>query len=191
MHLTHTCSLSHYCWWRQQWAAATSGESETFGWWLLERIPSGMQPSQTSFFNINHKCIMFLSVMLNWSLPGAWLTSWRTRKIKHEAQRYINNTIMIGVEMCMLLTSCYVPCMHSQRKQDSHIAIIRNIDSAHITGVPGIVWDSPPEVAGRRKQRQTIIQSKQSWTYHNVLYRCYILTDCYVPFVPSSEEERI
>ena len=41
-HLTHTCSLSHYRWWRQQWTAATSGESETFVWWLLERIPSGM-----------------------------------------------------------------------------------------------------------------------------------------------------
>ena len=38
-HITHTHSVSHYHWWRQQWAAETSGEIKTFGWWLPQENP--------------------------------------------------------------------------------------------------------------------------------------------------------
>ena len=46
-HITHahTHTVSHYHWWRQQWAAKTSGEIKTFGWWLPQRKPQRCNPA--------------------------------------------------------------------------------------------------------------------------------------------------
>ena len=91
------------------------------------------------------------------------------------------------VGMCYSLTDMFHAFPEEKSKKKTWQSLARITNTAHIIGTCGNDWDSPPKVVGRRKQHYitTITTSMAGVRSGDAL-----LTTCYVPCVPSSEEER-
>ena len=100
-----------------------------------------------------------------------------------EQQQSHHNIVRCGDA---LLTGCYVPCVPSREEEGKHSSqgsLTQHTSLEHVekSGTHPLRWE---EGENNNIEQQQL--------HHNVVRRCgdALLTICYVPCVPSSEEER-